>query len=105
MGFGRAHLYSGVKAAVIGMSRSLSGEIGQYGIRINCICPGTILTEIWEPRIQRDPGIVDRLSSLYPIGRLGKPDDVASASVFLASDESSFVTGTVLVVDGGTHGG
>jgi 3-oxoacyl-[acyl-carrier protein] reductase len=101
MGFGRAHIYSGIKAAVIGMSRSMCTELGADNIRINCICPGTVLTEIWQERIEKDPGIVDRLARLYPLGRLGKPEEIANAALFLASDESSFMTGSVMVVDGG----
>lgn len=101
MGFANEHVYSGVKAGIIGMSRSLAGEVGKFGIRINCICPGTIVTEIWQPIIDRDPGVLERLVKLYPIGRLGKPEDIAHAALFLASDEASFVTGAVFVIDGG----
>lgn len=101
MGFGNTHVYSGVKAGIIGLSRSLCGELGKYGIRINCICPGTIITEIWQPLIEADPGIVERLEKLYPLRRLGKPEDIANAALFLASDESSFATGAVFVIDGG----
>ncbi|HTV53897.1 MAG TPA: SDR family oxidoreductase, partial [Terriglobia bacterium] len=101
MGFGNTHVYSGVKAGIIGLSRSLSGEVGKFGVRINCICPGTIVTEIWQPLIEQDPGIVDRLKAMYPLRRLGKPEDIANAALFLASDESSFATGAVLVIDGG----
>jgi len=101
MGFGHEHVYSGSKAAMIGLSRSLCGEVGRDGIRVNCICPGTVLTEIWKPLIERDPGLVDRLKALYPLGRLGEPDDIANAALFLASDEASFVTGAVFVIDGG----
>jgi NAD(P)-dependent dehydrogenase (short-subunit alcohol dehydrogenase family) len=101
MGFGNTHVYSGVKAGIIGLSRSLCGEVGKFGIRINCICPGTIVTEIWQPLMEEDPGLVDRLRALYPLRRLGKPEDVANAALFLASDESSFATGAVFVIDGG----
>jgi NAD(P)-dependent dehydrogenase (short-subunit alcohol dehydrogenase family) len=101
MGFGNEHVYSGVKAGVIGMSRSLCGEVGKDAIRINCICPGTIITEIWQATLAKDPDIVNRLSSLYPLGRLGKPEEIANAALFLASDESSFATGAVFVIDGG----
>jgi 3-oxoacyl-[acyl-carrier protein] reductase len=104
-GFGDEHVYSGVKAGIIGMSRSLACQVGRRGIRINCICPGTILTEIWQPYIEREPAVIDRLAKLYPIGRVGKPEDVASAALYLASDEASFVTGSVLVVDGGITAG
>jgi NAD(P)-dependent dehydrogenase (short-subunit alcohol dehydrogenase family) len=101
MGFGNTHVYSGVKAGIIGFSRSLAGEIGKHGIRINCICPGTIVTEVWQFATDQDPTIFDRLKPLYPLGRLGKPEDVANAALFLASDESSFATGAVFVIDGG----
>jgi 3-oxoacyl-[acyl-carrier protein] reductase len=104
-GFGDEHVYSGVKAGIIGMSRSLACQVGRHGIRINCICPGTILTEIWQPYIDRDPAVIDRLAKLYPIGRVGNPEDVASAALYLASDEASFVTGSVLVIDGGITAG
>jgi len=101
MGFGKAHVYSAVKAGIIGMSRSLCGEVGKNGIRINCICPGTIVTEIWDEDIKANPNVMDELKPLYPLGRLGKPVDIANAALFLASDESSFATGAVFVIDGG----
>ena len=104
-GFGDEHVYSGVKAGIIGMSRSLACQVGRQGIRINCICPGTIATEIWQLYLDKDPGVLDRLAKLYPLGRVGRPEDVASAAVYLASDEASFVTGTSLVVDGGVTAG
>jgi len=104
-GFGDEHVYSGVKAGIIGMSRSLACQVGRQGIRVNCICPGTIATEIWQIYLDRDPGVLDRLAKLYPLGRVGRPEDVAAAAVYLASDDASFVTGTSLVVDGGVTAG
>ena len=101
MGFGEDHLYSGLKAAIIGLSRSMVGEFSPQGIRINCICPGTIVTERWKTRFERDPELEPKLTGLYPIRRLGTPEDVANAVLFLASDEASFITGAVLTVDGG----
>jgi NAD(P)-dependent dehydrogenase (short-subunit alcohol dehydrogenase family) len=101
MGFGVDHIYSAVKAGIIGMSRSLVGAVGRFGIRVNCICPGTILTENWGPDIERDPTLLERLPKLYPLGRLGTPEEVAHVALFLASDEASFLTGAVVVVDGG----
>ena len=101
MGLGRDHVYSSVKAAIIGMSRSMVGEFSPGGLRINCICPGTVVTDHWKPLFERDPNLAQRISSLYPIGRLGRPEDIANAALFLASDEASFITGSVLVVDGG----
>jgi NAD(P)-dependent dehydrogenase (short-subunit alcohol dehydrogenase family) len=101
MGLGRDHVYSGVKAAILGLSRSMVGEFSPLGVRINCICPGTIVTEIWKPLFDRDPDLPQRLRALYPIGRLGSAEDIANAALFLASDEASFITGSVLTVDGG----
>ncbi len=101
MGFGKDHLYSGLKAAILGLSRSMVGEYSPHGIRINCICPGTIVTERWKVHFERDPEMEPKLAKLYPIGRLGSPEDVANAALFLASDEASFITGSVLTVDGG----
>ena len=101
MGFGKDHLYSSMKAAIIGLSRSMVGEYSPHGIRINCICPGTIVTERWKSRFEKNPDLEPKLTKLYPIGRLGSPEDVANAAVFLASDEASFITGAVLTVDGG----
>jgi NAD(P)-dependent dehydrogenase (short-subunit alcohol dehydrogenase family) len=101
MGLGNDHVYSGVKAAILGLSRSMVGEFSPFGLRINCICPGTIVTEIWKPLFDRDPDLPRRLSALYPIGRLGCVEDIANAALFLASDEASFITGSVLTVDGG----
>ncbi|HET9099474.1 MAG TPA: glucose 1-dehydrogenase [Acidobacteriaceae bacterium] len=101
MGFGNDHLYSSMKAAILGLSRSMVGEFSPQGIRINCICPGTIVTERWKTRFERDPELEPKLTGLYPIRRLGTPEDVANAVLFLASDEASFITGAVLTVDGG----
>jgi 3-oxoacyl-[acyl-carrier protein] reductase len=101
MGLGSDHVYSSVKAAIIGMSRSMVGEFSPGGLRINCICPGTVVTDHWKPLFERDPDLAQRISTLYPIGRLGRPEDIANAALFLASDEASFITGSVLVVDGG----
>ena len=101
MGFGKDHVYSSMKAAILGLSRSMAGEFSPQGIRINCICPGTIVTERWKARFARDPEMEQSLKKLYPMGRLGSPEDVANAALFLASDEASFITGAVLTVDGG----
>lgn len=101
MGFGHDHVYSSMKAAILGLSRSMVGEFSPHGIRINCICPGTIVTERWKAHFAQDPEMEQTVTKLYPIGRLGSPEDVANAVLFLASDEASFITGAVLTVDGG----
>jgi NAD(P)-dependent dehydrogenase (short-subunit alcohol dehydrogenase family) len=104
-GFGREHFYGAVKAGLVAMTRSLAVSLGPRGIRVNCICPGAVVTPAWKPATERDPQLFERLRKVYPLGRLGKPEDVATAAVFLASDESSFITGAVLVVDGGLTAG
>ncbi|MDB5077484.1 MAG: putative oxidoreductase [Chloroflexi bacterium] len=104
-GFGAEHVYSAAKAGLIGMSRSMATRYGTRGIRINVICPGTIVTEAWTPMLERDPAIHDRLVGLYPIGRLGRPDDIAGAALYLAGPDAGFTTGSVMVVDGGVTAG
>ena len=105
MGMQGIHAYSASKAALIGMARSFAVWYGRDQIRVNVICPGTIQTEIWEPILREKPHIWDEMVRWYPLGRLGTVDDVANMALFLASDESSFVTGAIFVVDGGLTAG
>ena len=92
--------YNVSKGALNQFSRSIAVEYGSYGIRSNSICPGLIETNMTAD-LMNDASLMQEWSKEYPIGRFGKPEDVASACLFLASDESSFITGTVLPVDGG----
>jgi len=92
--------YNVSKGALNQFSRSVAVEYGSYGIRSNAICPGLIETDMTAD-LMKDDSLMQEWSKEYPIGRFGKPDDIASACLYLASDESSFVTGTVLPVDGG----
>jgi NAD(P)-dependent dehydrogenase (short-subunit alcohol dehydrogenase family) len=69
------------------------------------ICPGTIQTRIWDARVARQPDIVEGLSRWYPVGRVGQPEGVAAAAVFLSSDVATFVSGAVLAVDSGRTAG
>ncbi len=92
--------YNSSKGALIQFSRSIAMEYGAYGIRSNAICPGLIETEMTED-LMTDKELMATWAKDYPIGRFGKPEDVANACLYLASDESSFVTGAVLPVDGG----
>ncbi len=105
------HIYSACKAGVIGITRSVALEQGPFGIRVNCINPGGIATPIFAKGlgVADDPGaaeqVMDRVSasvsSITPLGRIGTPGDIAGAAVWLASDDSSYVTGQTIVVDGG----
>ena len=90
--------YSATKAAVIGLTRSLAMELAPSGIRVNCVAPGVIRTDMVE---QLGAETMDALREQTPIGRLGTPEDIAAAVAFLASDEASFITGQVLTADGG----
>ena len=90
--------YSASKAAIIGFSRSLAKELGPSGIRVNCVAPGVIDTKMLLPFSDEERReLIDRT----PLGRLGSAADVAQLVAFLASDESSFITGQVIGVDGG----
>jgi NAD(P)-dependent dehydrogenase (short-subunit alcohol dehydrogenase family) len=97
--------YSAAKAGVINLTQGIAVRYGAHGIRCNAIAPGTIRTPVWTERVARDPKVFERLVKWYPLGRVGEPDDVANAAMFLASDEASWITGTVLCVDGGLLAG
>lgn len=105
IGLQAIHAYSAAKGGVIALTRSMAVAHGKDNIRINCICPGTIQTEVWEPMIERNPQILDEITPWYPLGRIGQPVDIANAALFLASDEASFATGAVFVIDGGLTAG
>ena len=93
-------VYNISKGAMNQLNRSIAVEYGNYGIRSNSICPGLIKTDMTAD-LMNDETLMQEWSKEYPIGRFGKPEDVANACLFLASDESSFITGTILPVDGG----
>jgi NAD(P)-dependent dehydrogenase (short-subunit alcohol dehydrogenase family) len=95
-------VYGATKAAVIALSRAAAAEYGRDGVRVNAIAPGATMTEMMVAWQQRDPGIVERLSSLAALGRPGQPDEIAEAAAWLLSDRASYVTGMTLGVDGGT---
>lgn len=107
------HVYSAAKAAVIHLTRTVAAELGPHNIRVNCICPGGIATPIFAKSVGLPVESADEtvakvrkvLSRLQPIPRAGEPEDIAQAALFLASDESGFITGHPLVVDGGFIGG
>ena len=92
--------YNVSKGALLQFNRSIAVEYGSLGIRSNAVCPGLVKTEMTED-LMKDEELMLEWSKDYPIGRFGVPEDVASACLYLASDESSFVTGVALPVDGG----
>jgi meso-butanediol dehydrogenase/(S,S)-butanediol dehydrogenase/diacetyl reductase len=97
--------YSAAKAGVISLTRSIAVRYGREGIRCVAIAPGTIRTPIWQQRQEKEPDVFRRLTKWYPLRRVGEPADVASAALFLASDDASWITGTVVRVDGGLLAG
>lgn len=97
--------YSAAKAGVINLTKNMAVRYGSRGVRVNVVCPGTIQTPIWQSRLDKDPQVFDRLAKWYPLGRVGQPDDVAKAALFLASDDAAWITGAVLNVDGGLTAG
>jgi NAD(P)-dependent dehydrogenase (short-subunit alcohol dehydrogenase family) len=74
-------------------------------VRANVICPGTIQTPIWAERVAQEPDVFAKLAKWYPLGRVGQPEDVARAALFLASDDAAWITGATLNVDGGLMAG
>ena len=92
--------YNVSKGALLQFNRSIAMEYGSLGIRSNAVCPGLVKTEMTED-LMKDEKLMLEWGKDYPIGRFGVPEDIANACLYLASDESSFVTGTALPVDGG----
>jgi len=97
--------YSAAKAGLINFTKNLAVRFGVDGVRVNAIAPGTIRTPSWQAQLERTPDVFDRLARWYPLGRVGEPEDIARAALFLASDEAAWITGVVLPVDGGLTAG
>ena len=103
------HVYSGIKAGVVGFTRSIATELAAFNVRANAICPGGIATNIFKPMIDPENKLNEAtpdvmrplLANMHPIKRSGESFDIANMALFLASDESSFVTAQQLSVDGG----
>jgi NAD(P)-dependent dehydrogenase (short-subunit alcohol dehydrogenase family) len=91
--------YNVSKFGIIGLTKTAALENADKNIRINCVCPGAIQTQDWNDRVLK------KLGSLHPMNRIGQPEEVANAVMWLCSDESSFVTGHSLVIDGGRIAG
>ncbi len=96
----QAAAYNASKGAVNQFSKSIAVEYGGQGIRSNAVCPGMIETEMTE-ELRKDAALMAEWKKGYPLGRFGKPEEVAQACLFLASDESAFITGATLPIDGG----
>jgi NAD(P)-dependent dehydrogenase (short-subunit alcohol dehydrogenase family) len=93
--------YTAAKGGVLSLTRALAIEYAPQGIRVNCVCPGIVVTplaHVDRPRFEEQK---DEFAAMYPLGRLGEPEDVAGAIAYYASTDASWVTGTVLEVDGG----
>jgi 2-hydroxycyclohexanecarboxyl-CoA dehydrogenase len=109
----REAVYSGCKGAVISMTKSLARELGRYGINVNVICPGVVVPAgkdftssetMWTDDMMKvfgTPEAREKIAKGIPLGRMGTPDDIANAVLFLASDRANFITGQTISVDGG----
>ena len=101
-------IYGASKAAVVGLTKSVAADFAVQGIRCNCICPGTVQSPSLDDRIATNAaaaGSLDAARAAFvarqPLGRLGRPEEIAALAVYLASDDAQFVTGQALVIDGG----
>ncbi len=104
VGFAGAAAYTAAKHGVVGLTRCAALETAQQGVRVNAICPGFIETPMVTVHgIAAAPGteMYDVVAALHPMGRMGQPDEIASAALFIASTDASFMTGHTLVLDGG----
>jgi dihydroanticapsin dehydrogenase len=104
VGFPNMAAYSASKGAVVLLTKEMALDYAKNNIRVNCVCPGAIMTPMLERFINKSPNPEEtkkQLGTMHPLGRIGKPEEIANAVLFLASDESSFVTGHALIVDGG----
>ncbi len=102
IGLQRMAAYCAAKGAIISLTRAMAADFAPHGIRVNCIAPGTTMTPLGQRLIENDtPEKLAQRLSRYPLGRFGQPEEIARSVLFLASDDSSYATGTCLVMDGG----
>ena len=94
--------YAGTKSAMISMTRTWAMELGRYGITVNAIAPGPIVTDMFTDVIPEDSEQAKALAASLPVGRLGTPDDIARATMFFLDPDNGFVTGQTLYVCGGS---
>jgi NAD(P)-dependent dehydrogenase (short-subunit alcohol dehydrogenase family) len=106
VGVGGLAAYTAAKGAVVALTRAMAVELGPRGVRVNCVCPGTVATPMTETMLRArgggdlEAGVAATVAK-YPIGRLGAPEDIAQVACFLASDDAAFVTGAIYAADGG----
>lgn len=96
--------YSASKGGVLSMSRELGVQFARQGVRVNALCPGPVNTPLLQELFAKDPELAERRLIHVPVGRFAEPDEMANAVLFLASDESSFITANTFMVDGGISG-
>ncbi len=106
IGLPNSSLYAACKAALLGFARTLSLEVGPHRIRVNCVLPGTIDTGMLQAaltamNLEQREAFLEQVARANPLGRIGRPEEVARAVLFLLSDDASYITGTGLLVDGG----
>lgn len=97
--------YSAAKAGLISYTKALALELGRFGIRANIVCPGTVKTQAWQARVDKNPQVFEDLKKWYPLRDFATPDDIADAVLFLASPMARVITGVALPVDGGLMAG
>jgi NAD(P)-dependent dehydrogenase (short-subunit alcohol dehydrogenase family) len=93
--------YTASKTAIEGMTRAMATELSPQGIRVNCVAPGFIATDMSAKALDNDPARKQKVMGRTPMGKLGEPADVAEAVYYLATDSAKYVTGVILQVDGG----
>lgn len=92
--------YGTSKAAILGLTKQMAAQLAEYNVRVNAICPGPTDTPILAP-FMHDPAVRQRYAERTPLRRMGRPQDIANLCLFLASDESAYMTGSILIMDGG----
>jgi NAD(P)-dependent dehydrogenase (short-subunit alcohol dehydrogenase family) len=100
--------YCATKFAVVGITKSMALDHAKQGIRVNCICPGRVETPFVSARLQEYPDpqkAYEEMSATQAVGRMARPEEIAAAALYLASDEATFVTGTAFLIDGGWSAG
>jgi 2-hydroxycyclohexanecarboxyl-CoA dehydrogenase len=94
-------LYAAAKGGVIAFTKSLALEVARYNINVNCVCPGPVATPALLKGVESNPAMLKAYQDSIPLKRLGRPEEISSAVLFLASEEASFITGQTLSIDGG----